>query len=54
MVDHRDPTALGNALLELRARTPNLTLSQVYDQVAAGLRVPDHKADPTPLEKYPR
>ena len=39
-------------MLKVRELTPELSLSQVYD--SSILRIPDHDADPTPLEKYGR
>lgn len=50
MNDRRDPTALGEALLAVRELHPRSPLSAVYDR--STFRTPDHKADPSPLEKY--
>jgi hypothetical protein len=54
--DLRDPEALGRAIQEGRRRSPNLTASQVYDQVEPGFKWPRYR-DKVTLEvvtkKYP-
>lgn len=56
MNDRRDPSLLREALLARRepdsgfGRLIPFTLSGLYD--AAPLDVPDHSADPGPVEKY--
>lgn len=50
MHDSRDPAALGAALLGVRGAHPGRPLSEVYD--SSTFRVPDHIADPSPIDKY--
>lgn len=53
MNDRRDPKILGEKLLaiaSLEGRPEDVTLSAIADR--AMLHVPDHKANPSVLEKY--
>jgi hypothetical protein len=48
VIDKRDPAALGAALLAVSPLF--LSASRAYDR--STFRVPDHVADPSPIEKY--
>jgi hypothetical protein len=58
MKDNRDPDALGEKLLAF-ANHPGrqgMALSEIYDRASLphnrALDVPNHTADPSPVEKY--